>query len=69
MAKKVKSDKNKGAELPWNVDRFVSEDNTPERDEPKELEEYHFPWYIVKNNVAAGGSILPNLIIWAQNNW
>lgn len=32
-------------------------------------EEYHFPWYIVKNNVAAGGSILPNLIIWAQNNW
>jgi V8-like Glu-specific endopeptidase len=32
-------------------------------------EEYHFPWSIVKNNVAAGGSILPNLIIWAQNNW
>jgi hypothetical protein len=32
-------------------------------------EEYHFPWHIVKNNVAAGGSILPNLIIWAQNNW
>lgn len=32
-------------------------------------EEYHFPWYIVKNNVAAGGSILPNLIIWAQNHW
>lgn len=32
-------------------------------------EEYQFPWYIVKNNVGAGGSILPNLIIWAQNNW
>lgn len=32
-------------------------------------EEYHFPFSIVKNNVAAGGSILPNLIIWAQNNW
>jgi V8-like Glu-specific endopeptidase len=32
-------------------------------------EEYHFPWSIVKNNVAAGGSILPNLIKWAQNNW
>lgn len=32
-------------------------------------EEYQFPWSIVQNNVAAGGSILPNLIIWAQNNW
>jgi hypothetical protein len=32
-------------------------------------EEYHFPFSIVKNNVAAGGSALPNLIIWAQNNW
>ena len=32
-------------------------------------EEYHFPFSIVKNNVAAGGSALPNLIIWAHNNW
>lgn len=32
-------------------------------------EEYQFPFSIVKNNVAAGGSALPNLIIWAQNNW
>jgi V8-like Glu-specific endopeptidase len=32
-------------------------------------EEYHFPFSIVRNNVAAGGSALPDLIIWAQNNW
>ena len=32
-------------------------------------EEYQFPFSIIKNNVAAGGSALPNLIIWAQNNW
>ncbi|MFQ5605010.1 MAG: trypsin-like serine peptidase [bacterium] len=32
-------------------------------------QEYHFPFSIVKNNVAAGGSALPNLVIWAHNNW
>jgi V8-like Glu-specific endopeptidase len=32
-------------------------------------EEYHFPWYIVKNNVAAGGSALSSLIAWARSNW
>jgi V8-like Glu-specific endopeptidase len=31
--------------------------------------EYHFPFSIVKNNVAAGGGALPRLIIWAHNNW
>ncbi|MDY6857193.1 MAG: hypothetical protein SWO11_21330 [Thermodesulfobacteriota bacterium] len=39
MVMQVKSNENKNAELPWNVDRFVSEDNTPDRDEPKDLEE------------------------------
>lgn len=32
-------------------------------------EEYHFPFSIVKNNLAAGGSALSNLIGWARNNW
>jgi V8-like Glu-specific endopeptidase len=32
-------------------------------------EEYSFPWYIVKNNVAAGGSALSGLIGWARTNW
>jgi V8-like Glu-specific endopeptidase len=32
-------------------------------------EEYHFPWYIVKNNVAAGGGALSSLIAWARSNW
>jgi V8-like Glu-specific endopeptidase len=32
-------------------------------------EEYHFPFSMVKNNVAAGGSALSNLIGWARNNW
>lgn len=32
-------------------------------------EEYHFPWYMVKNNLAAGGGALTNLVRWARNNW
>lgn len=32
-------------------------------------EEYHFPFSIVKNNVAAGGGALSSLISWARNNW
>ena len=32
-------------------------------------EEYHFPFSIVKNNVAAGGGALSSLIGWARNNW
>lgn len=32
-------------------------------------QEYHFPFSIVKNNVAAGGSALSSLIGWARNNW
>jgi V8-like Glu-specific endopeptidase len=32
-------------------------------------EEYQFPWYIIKNNVAAGGSALSSLIGWARSNW
>lgn len=31
--------------------------------------EYHFPWHMVKNNLAAGGGSLVNLIKWARNNW
>lgn len=32
-------------------------------------EEYEFPFSIVKNNVAAGGSSLVSLIKWAHDNW
>lgn len=32
-------------------------------------EEYHFPWYLVKNNLSAGGSALSHLIGWARANW
>lgn len=32
-------------------------------------EEYHFPWYIVQDNVAAGGGALSSLIGWARANW
>ena len=32
-------------------------------------EEYHFPFSIVKNNLAAGGGALSSLIGWARNNW
>lgn len=32
-------------------------------------EEYHFPFSIVKNNVAAGGGALSSLIGWARDNW
>jgi V8-like Glu-specific endopeptidase len=32
-------------------------------------EEYEFPWYIIKNNVAAGGGALSSLIGWARSNW
>ena len=32
-------------------------------------EEYEFPFSIIKNNVSAGGSILPNLINWGRSNW
>jgi V8-like Glu-specific endopeptidase len=32
-------------------------------------EEYEFPWYINKNNLAAGGSALSSLIGWARSNW
>jgi V8-like Glu-specific endopeptidase len=32
-------------------------------------EEYHFPFSIVQNNVAAGGSALSSLIGWARANW
>ncbi len=48
MAKKIKSDEKKKVEVPWNVDRFISEDNTLDRDEPRELEELRIrsPRYI-----------------------
>ena len=32
-------------------------------------EEYQFPWYIIRNNLAAGGSALSSLIGWARANW
>jgi hypothetical protein len=32
-------------------------------------EEYEFPFSIIKNNVAAGGAVLSNLIGWARSNW
>jgi V8-like Glu-specific endopeptidase len=32
-------------------------------------EEYEFPFSIIKNNVAAGGLALSNLIGWARANW
>lgn len=32
-------------------------------------EEWHFPFSIVDHNLAAGGSALVDLILWAHNNW
>jgi len=34
-----------------------------------EEEEYSFPFSTEDNNIAAAGSPMVDLIIWAQNNW
>lgn len=31
--------------------------------------EYHFPWYLAKHNLSAGGGALSSLIGWARSNW
>lgn len=59
------------AEPPMVADDLIGLDNQPERIGAHSggEEEYHFPWYIVKNDVAAGGGALSSLIGWARTNW